>query len=315
MNVDRARERERPLERADVSHIQSIHALRSLFSANSVSAAAVAALSAHATPVRITRGTRITADGRPSDVLYVVLEGELSTSRNGKPLGTFGPRAAVGVLPMLARDAGGFTIEALSDTVALSLRAEDVLEVLEDHFDMLLAVMQGLAQEAVAVRQALPGSAGFAGELLTGVDAPSEPLDLVERLFYLRQTFPLGHSHLDALAEIARASHELHYPAGTRLWVPGDRASHLLILVSGVVQGETATGAQFRFGPRDVVGSLDMVAQVPRWFEARVEEDVVALVHDRETLVDLWEDHPELGLDFLQMFSAALLSLREQLGA
>jgi CRP-like cAMP-binding protein len=245
----------------------------------------------------------------------VILEGALASSRNGRQLGRFGPRSAVGVLPVLARDFAGFSVEALEDTVALSLRAEDVIEVLEDHFDMMHAVMQGLAQEAIVVRQTLGGGAGFQGELLGGVEPPNEPLDLVERLFHLRQTFPLGHTHLDALAEIARASQEVHYPVGARLWAPGDPSSHLLILVCGVVRGDTPGGAQFRFGPRDVVGSLDMVAEVPRWFDAVAEEPVVALAHDRDTLADLWEDNPELGLDFLQLFASALLSLREQLAA
>lgn len=312
-NAERIRERFPALEPADVSRIQSIHALRSLFGSQSVSTAAVAALAAHALPVRIGRGRRLSGEGQPSGMLYVILEGELATSRNGKHLGSYGARAVVGVLPVLARETAGFTVAAKTDTVALALRAEDVLEVLEDHFDMMHAVMQGLAQEAVAVRQALGGSAGFQGDLLSGVECPTEPLDLVERLFYLRQTFPLGHSHLDALAEIARASHEVHYPAGTRLWSPGDASSHLLILVCGVVRGTTLDGAEFRFGPRDVVGSLDMVAEVPRWFEAVAEDDVVALAHDRDTLADLWEDNPELGLDFLQLFASALLSLREQL--
>jgi CRP-like cAMP-binding protein len=86
-------------------------------------------------------------------------------------------------------------------------------------------------------------------------------------------------------------------------------------LVCGVVRGSTPDGAEFRFGPRDVVGSLDMVAELPRWFDAVVEEDVVALCHDREMMADLWEDNPDLGLDFVHMFATTLLSLREQLAA
>jgi CRP-like cAMP-binding protein len=70
---------------------------------------------------------------------------------------------------------------------------------------------------------------------------------------------------------------------------------------------------QFRFGPRDIVGSFDMAAEVPRWFDAVVEQDVVALSHDYEISSDLWEDHPELGFDFMQLLALMLLSLREQL--
>jgi CRP-like cAMP-binding protein len=301
------------LETVDIGTVQRIHSLRTLAGMQYVSTPALAALAAHAIPVRIASGTRLSTEGRPSGMAYVVLEGELATSGHGRRLGVYGARASVGMLPVLARDTGGFTVDALRDSVALAFRAEDVLEVLEDHFDMMHAVMRALAHEAIAVRQVLTVDAGFRGEILSGVEYPTEPLDLVERLLCLRQTFPLGNSHLDALAEIARSAHEVHYPAGMQLWRTGDRAQHLLMVVAGVVRGEAPSGAEFRFGPRDVVGSLDMVAEVPRWFDAVVEEDVVALAHDREMMADLWEDHPELGLDFLHMFSRTLLSLREQL--
>jgi CRP-like cAMP-binding protein len=301
------------LETIDIGTVQRIHALRSLAGMQDVSTAALAALAAHAIPVRIAAGTQVATEGRPSGMSYVVLEGELAASRDGRRLGVYGARASVGMLAVLARDTGGFTVDALRESTALAFRAEDILEVLEDHFDMMHAVMRGLAHEGVAVRQVLTADAGFKGEILSGVDYPTGPLDLVERLLCLRQTFPLGNSHLDALAEIARAAHEVHYPAGMRLWGTGDRAQHLLILVAGVVRGRAPSGAEFRFGPRDVVGSLDMVAELPRWFDAVVETDVVALAHDRDMMADLWEDHPELGLDFLQMFSATLLALREQL--
>jgi CRP-like cAMP-binding protein len=300
------------VEPIDIGTVERIHTLRSLAGMQDVSTAALAALAAHALPVRIAAGTRLATEGRPSGMSYVVLEGQLATSRNGRRLGVYGARALVGLLPVLARDTGGFTVDALRDSIALAFRAEDVLEVLEDHFDMMHHVMRSLAHEAVVVRQVLTVDAGFKGEIATGVDYPTGPLDLVERLLCLRQTFPLGNSHLDALAEIARAAHEVHYPAGTQLWRTGDPAQHLLILVAGVVRGTAPSGAEFFFGPRDVVGSLDMVAEVPRWFDAAVETDVVALAHDRDMMADLWEDHPELGLDFLHMFSGTLLWLREQ---
>ena len=53
-----------------------------------------------------------------------------------------------------------------------------------------------------------------------------------------------------------------------------------------------------------------MMAAVPRWYDAIVEEDVVALSQDVEIVIDLWEDHTELGFGFLQLMAAMLLSLR-----
>jgi CRP-like cAMP-binding protein len=89
----------------------------------------------------------------------------------------------------------------------------------------------------------------------------------------------------------------------------------MLIVVSGVVHCRTALGAEFRFGPRDVVGSLDMVAEAPRWFDATIEQDVVALSHQRDVVADLWEDHPELALDFLHLFASGLLAVNTKRGS
>jgi CRP-like cAMP-binding protein len=52
------------------------------------------------------------------------------------------------------------------------------------------------------------------------------------------------------------------------LWSVGDHADHTLILFSGAVLCTTPEGATFRLGPGDLVGSLDAVADEPRWYDA-----------------------------------------------
>jgi CRP-like cAMP-binding protein len=300
------------LEQVELGRIEQIRSLRSLFGLQSVSTAALAALAAHATPIRIPKGVELATEGQPVDELYIVIEGELATSRGGKQLGVFGARSAVGALAAFAHDMYGYRCVATRETVALAMRAEEVLEVFEDHFEMLLTVVRAVARESIETRLALPG-AGFSGQIRTGVARPARPLDLVERLFCLRESFSIGLTHLDAIAEIARTAREVRYPAGTRLWRVGDRSEHMVTLVSGVVGARTPNGIGFRFGPRDILGSLDMVAAVPRWYDAVVDQDVVALSNDAEVLIDLWEDHTELGFGFLQLLAAMLLSLRERL--
>jgi CRP-like cAMP-binding protein len=300
------------LEQVELGRIEQIRSLRGLFGLQGVSTPSLAALAAHTTPVRIPRGFELATEGQPVDEMYVVIEGELATSRAGKPLGVFGPRSAVGALAAFAHDRHGYRCVALRDTIALAMRAEEVLEVFEDHFEMLLVVLRAVARESIDTRLGLPG-AGFSETIRTDIPHPLRPLDLVERLFCLRESFAVGLTHLDALAEIARTSREVRYPAGTRLWSVGDGSEHMLTLVSGVVSAHTQNDTHFRFGPRDILGSLDMVAAVPRWYDAIVEEDAVALSHDVEIVIDLWEDHTELGFGFLQLMAAMLLSLRERL--
>jgi CRP-like cAMP-binding protein len=263
--------------------------------------------------VRIAAGSVLSRDGEPVDTIYLVLEGELEASRGGKPLGSFGARSSVGMIPVLARDPRGFRCVAIRDTSALALRAEDALEMFEDHFDMMHAALRGIARDAIAVRRKLRPHAGFSNEIGPCVECPTRPLDLVERLLYMRSTFGLQESHFDALAELAQAATEVRYPAGRRLWSAGDRSEHMLIVVSGALRGRTEDRLSFAFGPGDIVGSLDMFGAVPRWFELTVEREAVALAFGSELMTDIWEDQPELSFDFLRTNARLLLDLRERM--
>lgn len=304
------------LEHVELGRVEQIRALRSLFGLQGVSTPALAALAAHATPVRIPKGACVAAEGQPVVSLYLVIDGELATYRSGKPLGAFGPRSVVGALASFAREVHGFECTAARDTVALALRAEDVLEVFEDHFEMMHAVLRALARESIDARLRVQPHAGFSNELRPAVEHPCRrPLDLVERLFCLRQAFAQGTMRLDALSEIARTAREVRYPSGTRLWSIGERSEQMLTLICGAISAQTQSGSKFRFGPLDIVGGLDLVAQAPRWYEAVVDEDSVALALDAEVVIDLWEDSPELSRSFLQLLSSTLLSLRERLYA
>jgi CRP-like cAMP-binding protein len=301
------------LEPVEIGWIEQIRSLRSLFGLQHVATPALAAVAAHAVPVRIPAGTQLAVEGQPVTDVYVVIEGELATRREGRKLGTFGPHSAVGALASFARDARGYECTATRDTVALALQAEELLEVFEDHFDVMHAALRAIAHESIDTRLGITPHAGFSGALRPAPEVPVRPLDLVERLFCLREVFPVGVARLDAVAEIARTAREVRYPAGTRLWSAGDRSSRALNLLCGEVACSTSAGLTFRFGPLDILGSLDLIAGVPRWFDAIVERDVVGLALDVEVIIDLWEDHPDLCLEFLQLLASTLLSLRETL--
>lgn len=300
------------LEPLEIGRITRIHTLRTMFGREGPPTTALAALAAHVAPVRIRAGTVLAKDGEPVNTIYLVLDGELSAWRAGKHIGNFGPRTSVGLLPVLARDPRGYRCVATRDTSALAMRAEDTLEMFEDHFDMMLGVLRGIARDAIAARRSLRPNAGFSHDASPCDECPSRPLDLVERLLYMRNTFGLEEVHFDALAELAQAATEVRYPAGRLLWPAGARADYMLIVVSGSLRGRTDDGLSFAFGPGDIVGSLDMVAAVPRWFELTAEREVVALSFGNELLTDIWEDQPELSFDFLRSMARMLLVLRER---
>jgi CRP-like cAMP-binding protein len=299
------------VEPIELGLVQRIHALRSLWGNAALSTSTLAAVAAHTTAVRIPAGAVLGRDGEAVRVTYAMIEGEVRGSRDGRSIGTFGPRSVVGMIPVLARDPRGFDYVATRDSTALALAADDLLEMIEDHFELMYAALRALAADAIALRLGLP-DAGFSGKLRPSIECPARPLDLIERLLYLRQTFGFHESHIDALAEFARAAVEVRHAAGEKLWSAGDRSTHMLILICGQVRATDADGRALSFGPGDLVGSLDMMAGMPRWFDITVRQDLVALSLDGDLLVDIWEDQPELGFDFLRILGAMLVSLRER---
>jgi CRP-like cAMP-binding protein len=302
-----------PFEPIELGPIEQMHALRRLFGADApLSNEALAAVSKLARAQRVAKDTVLSVSGGPFRFVYLVIEGMLELSREGQRLGVFGSGTGVGVISTLAQDHDGFGCTALTESTLLVLRASDLLEVMEDHFELMHGALRNMAADAIGWRRALPDAGFYHQQLGPCALCSPEPLGLVERILYLRRTIGLEQSYIDELAELARATRELRCAAGTQLWSAGDRADYLVIVVSGEVSGVTPEGAHFQFGPGDILGNLDTVAGVQRWFDARAKIDLVALTLDSEALVDVWEDHPDLGFAFLRMLSRLLLTLRIQ---
>ena len=106
---------------------------------------------------------------------------------------------------------------------------------------------------------------------------------------------------------------EVRKPAGSRLWSTGEPADEVLLILSGIVNGTVADGGQrFRLGAGDAVGALDAIASVSRWYDASVEDDLVALRVDVESMFDVFEENADMAIDFLAMMSAQMLVLNPQ---
>lgn len=303
------------LESIDVGRVERIHALRGMFGPTGPSTASLAALAAQLDAVRMPAGTIVEQVGGPGSVIYFVLEGELVVERDHKPFGVFGARSVVGVLPAFARDPQTFITTVTRDAVALRLRFDDMMEVFEDHFDMLLSALAGLSRNTIELRRLIRPHAGYDSALRADPEEPAaEPLGLIERMLVLRSSLAV-HTHIDELAELARAAQEVHFPQGATLWEEGGEATLMLILVCGRVSCRTSDGLSFRFGPGDLVGALDTISGTPRWFTGHADSKVMALAVERDALLDLVEDQAELGFDILRMLAQVLTSLRERVVA
>jgi CRP-like cAMP-binding protein len=300
------------VQAVELGPIETMHAMRRMFGIQRpMENRALAALAQLTRPLRVAAGTVLAHEGQPFGDVYLIIDGMLELTRKGHRIGTYGPRTGVGLLSALAHDENGFACTSVHDSTVLSIRPDDLLEVLEDYFDMMHGAMGGLARDAIALRRGLLPDAGF---VFTARPAPNvdKPLGLVQRILHLRHTVGFESSDIDQLSELARASEEVRFAAGTRLWSAGDPADYLLIVVSGLVHAHSPEGAQFRLGPGDILGNLDTAGGEPRWFSAEVSEDLVALRLGGESMLDIWEDHPSIGFAFLQMLARLIIQLRVQ---
>jgi CRP-like cAMP-binding protein len=300
-----------PFTAIELSPIAQMHAVRRLFGSDAVfSHEALASIALLTKAQRVAAGVELAREGEPFRLAYLIVEGELELSRDGKRVGLYSEGNAVGVMSALARDELGFSCRTLRESVLLVLRRSDLFEMMEDHFELMHGALRNVAEEAIRWRRALPEGGFLPHASHECVECGEGPLGLVQRIFHLRRTIGLERSYIDELAELARAAREQRVARGTRLWSTGARADHLLIVVSGQVTGRMPEGGIFHFGPGDILGNLDTIAGVPRWFDATADSDLVTLTIDSEAIVDVWEDHPELGFAFLRMYSRLIIELR-----
>jgi len=274
------------------------------------------ALLADATRPRVFRkGQLLLREGERVGANYFVIEGRLLLERGGRLVDYGEPGAAVGALGILAQAPSPVTASAEVDTLTLELDADTCFELLEDHFGMLRHFLREICARIIEGWQRVPPGAPAALPRIVpkAVPAIARDLDLVERMFYLRQVVPFARSSIDALAELARALTEVHLPPGARLWQEGEPARHIVSVVSGQVECGARNGFSLWAGPGSPLGALEAIAGVPRWYSAEVKAPLTGLSAEIEVVFDVFEDNHDLALSHLTTMSQWALALTEQL--
>lgn len=118
----------------------------------------LADLATLATVERVERETRLFEEGDPADAFYVVIEGGISGSRNGRPVFRVGPGHEVGALAVLDEGARAFSARAESASMLLRIGAEDFLYLLEQYPALARGVIRHLSTE---LRMALGGDSRY----------------------------------------------------------------------------------------------------------------------------------------------------------
>jgi CRP-like cAMP-binding protein len=256
-------------------------------------------------------GTIISEEGAPPRSIHFIVDGEIELSRHGHKLRSYDARSAVGGLNALARDLDTPRMLASQDTVTLEISTDDMEDVFEDNFGIVIGVMRAITRGILEMRAELGKDAGYHDD---GENAkcPARPLDLVERIFFLRKTIAFARTRIEALAQLARNAEEIRLDAGTVLWREGDQPDQIIFPICGRVKATTEVGQEFYFRPGGTFGGLDSMAQRERWFTAEVDEYLIGLRFDREIFLDVLEDHYEMARDFMGLLAANLLGLLEQ---
>lgn len=260
-------------------------------------------------------GSVLLREGQPVGAGYFVVEGSLTLHRRGTFMGRFGPGAGVGWVGLLARDPEGAQVVADADTLALELDADTLLELFEDRFPILIHVLRDFCRQLVdlVVRFRLDPTRGVPAPRLK-VD-PSRELDLVERIFFLRQMEVFQRASINALAELSRAMNQVRFEPGVTLWREGEPGPGIYLILSGHVRAfSEARGLSFRAGPGFPLGAVEAVAEVPRFFDAVTETRLVALQGNVDSLIDVFEDNFEMAMDYLQVMAQVMLDILEARG-
>lgn len=262
---------------------------------------------------RLAPGEALFNEDEPVDEVAFVVRGKVRTQRHGKVLGTYDDRSVIGSLAILAELTGGYGAVALEPTTAITLPADEMLEVFEDHFSVVRSALQGVADGLLRIRRSM-GSGGFQRVEWDRTSEPPPPLDLVGRIAQLRDAMPFAGARMEALADLARDVREMRLDPDVQLWTEGDPSGGWLFLLHGEVAAESSGGMSATFGPGDVVGSLGTLANVPRWYSARTVTPVVALRTDDEALFDVMEDHFDFSMALVRSMARGFMSLLEEAG-
>jgi CRP-like cAMP-binding protein len=294
-----------------IGHVQRVLFLRKSRFTGTLPAGDLALIAEYLRERTFAPGEVLHTEGEPVGALQFVAEGSVLLRRGAAAVARAVRGAELGGLEMVARAPGQFTAVAETETLTLELTAETNAEMLDDHFGIYHSVLRQTCREIIDAHRRMPREATrLMPPPLPVSAAPARELDLVERIFFLRQAPPFARSSINALAELSRSVAEVHFDPGTVLWSEGFSARGIFLVVSGQVRAASPRfGFELMVGAGQPLGILEAFAQIPRWYEAKVLEPTVVLTGDVETFVDVLEDNFEMAMDYLAVVARWMLAL------
>lgn len=208
----------------------------------------------------------------------------------------WGPRQVFGAIEVAASRRLPSPAIASLPTEAFELSSPDFRDVLEDNFGVLVSVLRDLSRRVLAL-----GSPSIRRQRTMPA---IHTLGLVERLLVLRQVLPFARTRVQALARLAHDSEEVHFPVGVVL-PDHEPATGGFVIVEGSVR--TVDPAVRELGPGDSLGYIETLANRPPARTWMTSTGVRALRTSGAAMLDVLEDHTDVGLALVSAFSSALL--------
>ncbi len=273
--------------------------LRSFFEVRpprSLAQALVAVMSDH----DFKAGDVIFTAGSTATHVYFVVEGKVQLQRDGEFPWTFDEQSVIGIIDAVLARPRSRTAVATADTHALSIRYQDYIEVLQEHFDFATKALENVNRFIHESSRTLAPHHVFKPPETVSVIAPEiidqRPLNLVERLLVLYNApFFIG-APVQPLVSFAAVVEEERWSAGTVLFEIGEPSTTLRWLVSGRVRAELDEPRIVGwFGPGDLVGAQAAIGYPETQYRMIAEQDTVILQAEKEDLYDLMEDHARLA--------------------
>ena len=250
--------------------------------------------------VDMAAGSAFFTEGQASDRMYLLIEGEVALSREGKSLDIVRADEIFGEMAAITGQARTATATARSACKALTLDAQQFQRAVQANPEFALVLM-GIMNNRLRLTLALMGRNRSIAE--TGAREGARVFDK---------------KMLDDLAAAMRVRPSQTYPAGRAIMKEGEPGLSMYIVMRGKVAvsikgaGSIEPVVVERIGSGGVFGEMALVDQSPRAASAAAEEESLLLSISRNDFLSLVKTRPDFAVSLLKAIAERLRHMTTQ---
>ncbi len=236
--------------------------------------------------------------GEPADSFFALSTGDVELSAEGVPPRVVGRPLGLGLLDVLADRPRTFTATAMTPLRAMKVTADDYLDLLEEHFELVMTTMRGVTRAVHEASLALPPDGGFVwipDPEVPAAAAPGSPLSVVQKLAVFRDSPVFSRANIQSLVRLAGLATEARFSRGEVVFERGEAAGKFYVVAGGVVEARhEAPDLVARFRRSDLVCGYGAFGKADNEYVAAALAPSVVLSFREEDFFDVMEEHFEL---------------------